>query len=209
MAWVRAGQLSAETQTLADVAGLGPKPTISSAQKYTGSYSYLSSGVSTEPFGLTGLASSAVRCNFMLRHNDVAFSHDNYTPLIGMIVDGTNLVFWWQRSSGIVQLEAGYTIGATARRYAVEAISNAFASPNTWYSIGMIANIAGVGGFVSLYVDGQQAATWAGDTRLYRSGQVTPRTSINAVYVVGYGYGTYQGGSAISPKCVCKSDLRR
>ena len=191
MAWQRAGQLSAETQTLADVAGLGAKPTISSAQKYTGGYSYLSNGTNTDPFGITGLSSFAVRCNFMLRHNDVS-SHSNYAPLIGMIVDGANLIFWWQRSSGILQLEAGYTISTNSRRYPVEIISNAFASPNTWYSIGMIANMAGSGGFVTLYVDGQQTATWTGDTRLYRSNQSTPRTQIDSVYVVGLGYGTYQ-----------------
>lgn len=188
MPWQRVGQLSAETQTLADVAGLGSLPTISNMQAYTGSYSYRCSGTATDPFGITGLASSAARCNFMLRHNGTT-TNTRYTPLIGMTVDGAYLVWWWMQSTGELVLEAGYTSGTSTRRYPVSVINNAFANINTWYSIGMIANMAESGGFVTLYVDGQQVLTWTGDTRLYRSNQSTPRTSINAVYAAGYGAG--------------------
>jgi hypothetical protein len=186
MAWVRAGQLSAETQTLADVAGLGPKPAISNTAVYTGSYSYRFGGVAIAPAGIAGLAATAARCNFMFRHNGTT-TGTRYTPLIGMTVDGVYLIWWWMQNTGELMLEAGYVYNDNDRRYPVSVISSAFANINTWYSIGMIANIAEVGGFVSLYVDGQQIATWTGDTRLYRSGQTTPLTAINAVYAAGYG----------------------
>jgi hypothetical protein len=186
MAWVRAGQLSAETQTLADVAGLnGSGYDISSTQKYTGSYSYRLSGTDAA-FGIAGLAATAARCNFMFRHNGQIVSNQ-FNSLIGMAVDGAYLVWFWNPTSNEIQLYAGYVSNTSTRYFPVSVISNAFANVNTWYSIGMIANIAEVGGFVTLYADGQQVATWTGDTRLYRSGQTTPRTQINAVYAAGYG----------------------
>lgn len=185
MAWNRHGQLSAETQTLADVAGLGGSGyDISSTEAYTGTYSYRSS-VTDAPLGISGLSAVAARANFMLRHN--GRSSGDYLSICGMSVDGANLVWLWQPDTNEITLFAGYQSGTSTRRFPVSVISNAIQTVSTWYSVGMIANIAEVGGFVTLYVDGQQVATWAGDTRLYRSGQTTPRTSINAVYAAGYG----------------------
>ena len=199
MAWVRAGQLSAETQTLADVAGLdGSGYGISSTEKYTGDYSYRTSATNS-PFGIVGLAVSAVRCNFMFRHNGEL--SQLFTGVVGMVVDGANLAWLYKPYTNEVHLFAGYASGTVTRSFPVQVTSSALATINNWYSVGMTANIAEVGGFVTLYVDGQQIATWAGDTRLYRSGQTTPRTSINAVYGAGYGArwnagSSYAGGWA-------------
>ena len=184
MSWTRFGQLSAETQSLANVAGLGGAGyAVSNTVAYTGSWSYRTSSTNA-PLGFAGAFGAGARCGLFFRHNGVT---GGQPPVIGMLVDGCTLVFRFNASNNDVTLTAGYTSNTTSVRTALTANVPALADVNTWKHIGMMAYMASSGGFVSLYVDGVQVAEWTGDTQLYRSGETTPRTNITAVYAAGAG----------------------
>ena len=184
MSWTRVGQLSAETQSLADVAGLGGDGyAVSDTVAYTGSWSYRTSATNA-PMGFAGAFGTAARCNMMFRHNGTT-GNGPQAPVIGMLVDGASLVWRFDVTNNDVTLTAGYTYDTTTRNLPVTVNVPALADVNTWRNIGMTAYMAASGGFVSLYVDGVQVAEWTGDTQLYRSGETTPRTSITAIYAAG------------------------
>lgn len=184
MAWVRFAQLSAETQSLADVDGLTgvTGANISSTEKYTGNYSYRFHGTS-RPLGVTGIAHTSVRCGLFFRHNGIAGS--DFAPIIGMMVDGAPVVWGVKLTTGEITLRAGWVSGSSTVRYPVTITSAAVGAINHWYAIGMVANFAAANGFVTLYVDGLVAATWEGDTRVYRSLESSARTTIIGCYAVG------------------------
>lgn len=184
MAWIRAGQLSAETQSLADVDGLTGTTgaTISNTEKYTGGYSYRFSGTS-RPIGIANLNHATVRVGMFFRHNGITGT--GFAPIIGMMVDGCPVVWGLNLSTGEVTLRAGWVYNTSTVRFPVTVTSGAIGAINTWYAIGMSANFATSGGFVSLWVNGQQIAEWTGDTQVYRSGQSIARTLVTGVYAVG------------------------
>jgi hypothetical protein len=184
MGWTRFGELSAETQSLADVAGLGGAGyAVSSTAAFTGSWSYRTSSTNA-PLGFAGAFGAAARCGLMFRHNGVSGGQPG---VIGMLVDGCTLLFRFNQTNNDVTLTAGYTSNTTNVRTALTVNVPALADVNTWRHIGMTASMLSSGGFVSLYVDGVQVAEWTGDTQLYRSGETTPRTNITAVYAAGAG----------------------
>ncbi len=183
MSWTRAGQLSAETRSLADVSGLtGPTgATISSAEKYTGNYSYRFSGDS-QPIGIAGLNATAARAHLFFRHNGIWGS--GFAPLVGMLVDGAPVVWGLDLFTAEIRLRAGWVSGSSTVRFPVTVTSAAITATARWYSVGMTA-FFDENGFVSLWVDGLLAATWEGDTRVFRSGQTTARTTITGCYALG------------------------
>lgn len=183
MAWVRARQLSAETQSLADVDGLTGTTgaTISSTEKYTGEYSYRFFGTG-QPIGIGGLSHTAARAQMFFRHNGVTGS--GFAPIIGMMVDGAPVVWGLNLSTGEVTLRAGWVFGTSTVRFPVTVTTAAIAAINQWYSIGMTAFFAETG-FVSLWVNGLQIATWEENTKVFRSGQTIERTLITGCYVAG------------------------
>lgn len=186
MTWTRAGQLSAETQSLADVAGLGGVGyAVSNTVAFTGAWSYRTSSTNA-PLGFAGAFGVAARCGMYFRHNGQTSSP---APVIGMLVDGASLVWLFDTNNNDVTLAAGYSRGTTVVRTALTVNVPALAITNTWIHIGMTAYMAASGGFVSLYVDGEQVGEWTGDTQLYRSGSSeadTPRTAITGIYASGY-----------------------
>lgn len=192
MSWVRFGQLSAEGQSLADVAGLnGTGYTVSNTAAYTGSWSYRTSS-SNAPLGFAGAFGAAARCGFYFRHNGQTSVN---APVIGFLVDGAPLVFLFNMSNNDLSLRAGFVAGTNILRTALTVNAPVLATLNTWMHIGMSAHIAAIDGFVSFYVNGTQIAVWTGDTRLYRINETTPRTQITGVYAAGY-LNNWPGGGA-------------
>lgn len=186
MSWTRFGQLSAETQSLADVAGLGGAGyTVSNTQAYTGARSYRTSGTNA-PLGFAGAFGVAARAGMYFRHNGTSL--DSIAPLIGFQVDGCTLLFRYDASNNDVTLIAGYNYNTFNVRTAATVNVPALASMNTWMHIGMTAYMAASDGFASLYVDGVRVANWTGDTRLYRTSQTQPRTNITGIYAAGSGW---------------------
>jgi len=182
MGWTRFGELSAETQSLADVAGLGGAGyAVSSTVAFTGAWSYRTSG-SNAPLGFAGAFGAAARAGMQFRHNGQTSVR---AAVIGMLVDGAPLTFRFDKDNNDVTLLAGYTYDTTNVRTALTVNVPALADINTWRHIGMTASMLSSGGFVSLYVDGVQVAEWVGDTQLYRSKETTPRTSITGIYAAG------------------------
>jgi hypothetical protein len=184
MTWKRARQLSAETQSLADVVGLtgSTGATISATEKYTGGYSYRFFG-SGQPLGIAGLSHTAARAGMFFRHNGITGT--GFAPIIGMMVDGAPVVWGLNLLTSEITLRAGWISNTSTVHFPLTVTSTIIAANNQWYSIGMTANFAAENGFVTLWANGQQVATWAGDTRVYRSGQTTPRTQITGCYAVG------------------------
>jgi hypothetical protein len=127
------------------------------------------------------------------RHNSA--TSGNIPPIIGMMVDGASLVFRFNPTNNDVTLVAGYVIGTSTVQIAVTQNVPVLANVNTWRHVAMIANIAATDGFASLYVDGVKVAEWTGDTRLYRSGESTPRTAITGIYAAGTGLNWPGAGS--------------
>ena len=192
MSWTRFGQLSAETQLLANVAGLGGAGyAVSDTAAFTGAWSYRTSSTNA-PLGFAGAFGAAARAGMQFRHNGQS---TNNAVVIGMLVDGASLAFRFNPANNDVTLIAGYTSNTTSVRTAATVNVPALADVNTWKHVGMTASMLSSGGFVSLYVDGVQVAEWTGDTRLYRSGETTPRTSITGIYAAGTGI-AWTGGSA-------------
>jgi len=192
MSWTRFGQLSAETQSLANVAGLGGAGyAVSNTQAYTGDWSYRTSSTNA-PLGFAGALGVSARAGMQFRHNGQSV---NNVPIIGFLVDGASLVFRFNVANNDVTLQAGYTISTSSVRTALTVNVPALADVNVWKHIGMTAYMAESGGFVSLYVDGIQVAEWTGDTRLYRSGEAGARTGITAIYAAGNST-SWTGGAA-------------
>lgn len=184
MSWTRFGQLSGETQSLANVAGLGGSGySVSNTTAFSGSWSYRTSGTNA-PLGFAGALGVAARCGMQFRH---AGQSVNNAVVIGMLIDGCSLVFRFNEANNDVTLLAGYTSNTTNVRTPTSANVPALADQNTWRHVGMVAYLAASGGFVSLYIDGVAVLSWTGDTRLYRSGETTPRTAITGIYVAGTG----------------------
>jgi hypothetical protein len=184
MTWQRFAQLSAETQSLADVDGLtgATGAVISTTQKYTGDYSYRFSGTS-RPLGVTGIAHTAARTAMFFRHNGIA--GNDFAPFIGMMVDGCPVVWGLNLTTGEIALRAGWVQNTFTVRFPVTVTTAAIGAINQWYAIGMTANLASANGFVTLYVDGQPITSWTGDTRVYRSTEGAARTTIAGCYAVG------------------------
>lgn len=181
MSWVRFGQLSAEGQSLADVAGLGGAGyTVSNTAAYTGSWSYRTSSTNA-PLGFAGAFGVAARCGLYFRHNGQL----SLAPLIGFLVDGTSLLFRFNTGNNDLSLRAGYVANSSTLRTVLTVNAPVLSTVNTWLHIGMLAYIAETNGFVSLYANGIQIATWTGDTRLYRANETTPRTAITGIYAAG------------------------
>jgi len=159
MAWVRAGQVSAETQSLAEYAidtsigGGAPNP--SNAAAYTGNWSVRISGGSgnpsyPSPAGLAFAAANSVRLSFLLRHNGTLGSiarliRIRATSLLAEVqVDNSNLTLF---------------VGGTQRSQVSVSTAN-FNRFNMWMHIGFVySNSAG---FASMYIDGTQALTYSG-----------------------------------------------
>jgi hypothetical protein len=195
MSWMRAGQLSAETQSMAGVFGMGGTPTavISSTEKYTGGYSYRFSG-SGAPFGIGGLWSTAARAAMLWRHNGI--NAGDFAPVIGMLVDGAPVVWGLKLATGEVALRAGYASATNTVRFAATLPAGAFGALNQWYAVGMTGYFASASGFVTLWVNGVQVGTWMGDTRVYRSDEAAARTAVTGCYVGGTGSNWMSGSSS-------------
>lgn len=195
MSWTRFGQLSGETRSLADVAGLdGSGYSVSNTTAFSGSWSYRTSGT-VSPLGFAGALGVSARCAMQFRQGGA----NSQPPIVGFLVDGAALVFRFDSSNNDVTLRAGYTKSTTSVRTALTVNVPALADIDTWRHIGMTAYLAASGGFVSLYVDGVQVAEWTGDTQLYRSNEATARTNITGIYAAGNvadwsggGVGTWQ-----------------
>lgn len=174
----RLTQLGAELRVLSEIAETnGATWSISSAQAYTGTYSYLQSTLGNA--GMLGVhvtaPVSAYRLGFWNRHDGIG----------GSIGTGVN-VGLYRATNGLVDYESA-TIAIRVNNSTgnlevvrpVELTSNSFevlfsapipaslAAQNVWMHIGIAHKIDELAGFLSLYINGTRVLNYTGDTRLF------------------------------------------
>jgi hypothetical protein len=195
LAWGRYWQLSAEGQSVADVAryGTGNLPVISSTKARTGAYSYRNAAAeapyNNAAFGFAFLATPTARCHMLFNHNGVAPAPIGGATLVNVLTldcAGTPISVQWDSATNALQLRAGFVPNTSQPRYPIVTFdAGVFNQANSWLPIGITARIAEVGGFISFYVDRWRMLTWTGDTRIYASGSGTPIAAITGIYATG------------------------
>jgi hypothetical protein len=188
MTWQRAGQLSAETQSLLEGTQLsGGAVTISGTKANTGSYSFRGPAA-----GAIGIALSttvtAARVAAFQNHNTGLGS--SYSQILRFTVGSVEIIFAYRENDNTFALRAGYAVGTSTARYPVaDVAAGSFNTTNVWRHVAMVANLAQTDGFVTCYIDGVQVLTWAGgDTRIYAANSSTPLTAISGAYMLGDGW---------------------
>jgi hypothetical protein len=190
MTWQRAGQLSAETQSLLEGTQLsGASLTISSTKANTGSYSFR--GPASAAIGIA-LAATVTTARVAAFQNHNTGLSTSYSQILRLTVGAGELMFVYRESDNTFALRAGYTAGTSTARYPVaDVTAGSFNTPNVWRHVAMVANLAQTNGFVSCYIDGVKVLEWTGDTRLYASNSSTPLTAISGAYMLGDAWDTF------------------
>jgi len=193
--WGRYWQLSAEGQSVADVAryGTGAYPVISSEKAFTGAHSYRSSAAAAvhenAAFGFALPPGQTVRCNLLINHNSVTPSPITDARIVDVLkldCAGATVAVQWNSTDNTLELRAGFAPGTDQPRYPIARVTaGVFDQVDTWHSIGLTARLAESGGFISFYLDQKRLLTWSGDTRVYASGSSTPVQTITGIYATG------------------------
>jgi len=186
MTWIRLGQLTAETRSVADVARLaGAAPTASNNKAMTGQYSYRGSSAA---FGLAlGAPAVALRCAAFINHNTGLGSA--LSGVLRFTVGDAEIGWQYRESDNNFLLAAGYASGTATPHYpAPNVLAGGFSTADVWRHVALMAYLAPSGGFVAAWLDGVQVLGWTGDTRVYASNSTTPLTWLSGAYLLGGGW---------------------
>lgn len=172
MTYQRIATFSAEPRVLTDFFSYGQTSlTVSNVLERTGSYAYRMQ-TATDPQGVApSTPVSAIRMNYWIHHTSPPPTHTLYWPNNGSgDFSSTNLRIYYRGTDGLLVLRrpSGYSV--------FEELATAPAPPvifgeNEWFTVGVTHKIAGVDGFVSLFVNGERVLHYEGDTLL--TGQTT------------------------------------
>lgn len=183
----RLGQLTAELQTLADVAPYGGGallPAISNTKARTGVYSYRHSG-NNPPFGFSFPRRDAIRCGFWLNHNGATTSGSARPILLSLVVGMSLVRVDWDHVGGLLRLYTGYAYNSSNLNLALSAPAGIFSQVDTWRHIGLTYKCDVADGFCSLYMDGVRVFGYTGNTLTYPSGGLYESGGIYGVYLLG------------------------
>jgi hypothetical protein len=208
MTITRIAQLTAEDRVITPISiplSLSSFPSISSAQAYTGTYSY-NMGASAIQFGIAvPTPTSAYRLGYWLRHP--TFDSGN----LGMLYRAANGVdvfesptFGVRVNSTAGLLEIVRPVSGTTNDFEVfadVAIPSSLAEANAWTHIGITHKIAETDGFLSVYIAGIEVLTYIGDTRLYGQNNGSPIFATTAAYIWGAGNRSTGGGAVFPSSC--------
>lgn len=156
MTITRRGQLTAETQFTGDFLTEGATAAvISSTKAKTGTYSYRHQAT-TNPTGLAIPASAQIRAGYWLNHAAIPAGAQGW---LMRWIQGSDLNgFYWDENDTLVRLSIDSVDVASVSLGATDLNRN-----DTWMHIGV--NVyANASGFASLYIDGIQVLTYAGNT---------------------------------------------
>lgn len=182
MAWVRVGQTGAESGAINELDSLnGTGHTSSTTKAFTGTRSYRISGSTARPIGYTGNFGNAVRISFMLNHN----SGNNLVPLVGCVTGSAPVLFYYNTVDSTIGLIAGFQYNDSNIQIPFSSIAFSLGPTDTWLHIGATFYLSATNGFVSLYIDGLQVASWTGNTVIYSKNSTVANTSIDGVYAHG------------------------
>lgn len=162
MTIARLGQLTAETQDLAEVVSFGADaPTISVTKVRTGTYSYRIDD-DTNPFGYPIPVTEHVRAGFWFNHVGLAL----VTPGL------TATVFIWFAEGSAVENSVRYDQSASSLILTIDGVEVDTASAaacgfntlDTWIHCGLHVHNDAATGVVKFYVDGIEVLSFTGDT---------------------------------------------
>lgn len=185
MTITRLGQLTAELNTLQDLALIGNNlPSISSTKKKTGTYAYRTGDC---PFGLA-LPSSigvGIRCGFWVNH---AGGQSTYSPtLLSAPLGGARISVVVGFTGNAVYLIGGKGINSVNDLYWDSQHIGGLANLDTWRHVGFTYLCSDTVGYCTVYLDGQAILHYAGDTRIYRSQYGTKEAvqPVSGMYIGG------------------------
>ena len=193
MTIARLGQLTAELRTLADVQPFGggsTLPTLSSTKTKTGGWSYRAAGSGSPAFGLSVPVQSAIRCGFWLNHNGVAVAGST-VHLVTLAIGTSFARVAWNAGTNQLVWQLGYNENSAVIKVAAAVPIGDLGLVDAWRHIGVTFSLAG---YCSLYVDGVQVLTYAGDMSIFPPSSTQRQTEITGVYIMGaasYSWNTY------------------
>ena len=194
MTITRIGQLTAEMNTLLDVALCGGgtyAPSISTVKAKTGARSYLL-GPSSVPFVLSFAETTALRMGFWLNHNGATAS----PTLLEIQIFSNFYRVKWNATANSFVIEAGYGLDSYSPLVFAEIAAGTFSVINTWRHIGAClwySHEPGEGYF-GFYVDGVAicSATFVGSIEgsgvLVPGGHAMEVRLPNGAFCAGYQY---------------------
>lgn len=191
----RLAHFTAETRVLTGMANYAFGPTISTTQAKTGTYSY-HIGYNVGPFGKAfKAAQTAIRMGYWQYLVDAGTTGSTviYQAGYGLGFDTGDNRIYVSLNSGTGLLTLGRGQGSFSDELLTTAtIPPQYATISTWFHVGIVHVVNSVGGFLSVYIDGNRVLNYVGDTRPSHNaaGQIFKN---DLIYALGPG-GTSTGG---------------